>query len=194
MFDFLKGTANSGEIKVGSGLNSAGRGIISFGNMVAGAGAHLQANGWARKLAMADIIVTAVSDSGKEMPKVTGRDALMRHFSNFAKRVKFEAADEENAAAVSLAATFQAEFDKRSDAAAAELSNLIAKPKPANVTAKPATKVKTKPATADPETDDPDTAAVAAVAEEEKRSSDKEAKSLVARFKALDDDALAGCC
>ena len=115
------------------------------------------------------------------------------YFSNFAKRVKFEAADDsENA--VKMAAIWQAEFDKRSDAATAELSNLIAKPKPANVTAKPATKVKTKPATADPETDDPDTAAVAAVAEEEKRSSDKEAKSLVARFKALDDDALAGCC
>lgn len=184
MFDFLKSAATSGEIVVGSGVNAAGRGIIHFGNMVAGAGAHLQANGWARKLAMADIIVTAVSDSGKEMPKVTGRDALMRHFSNFTKRVKFEAADEENAAVVSLAATLQAEFDKRSDAAAAELSNLIAKPKPV-----------TKPA-AKPVSDEPDseTAAVAAVAEEEKRSSDKEAESIMERFKAVDDDAIAGLC
>lgn len=187
MFDFLKSAATSSEIVVGSGVNAAGRGIIRFGNMVAGAGAHLQANGWARKLAMADIIVTAVSDSGKEMPKVTGRDALMRHFSNFAKRVKFEAADEENAAVVSLAATLQAEFDKRSDAAAAELSNLIAKTKPANVTAKPAA----KPVSDEP---DPETAAVAAVAEEEKRSSDKEAESIMERFKAIDDDAIAGLC
>lgn len=191
MFDFLKSAATSGEIVVGSGVNAAGRGIIHFGNMVAGAGAHLQANGWARKLAMADIIVTAVSDSGKEMPKVTGRDALMRHFSNFAKRVKFEAADEENAAVVSLAATLQAEFDKRSDAAAAELSNLIAKTKPANVTAKPAA----KPVSDEP---DPDTDAVAAVAKEEKRSSDEEAepeaKSIMARFRAVDDDAIAGLC
>lgn len=187
MFDFLKSAATSGEIVVGSGVNAAGRGIIHFGNMVAGAGAHLQANGWARKLAMADIIVTAVSDSGKEMPKVTGRDALMRHFSNFTKRVKFEAADEENAAIVSLAATLQAEFDKRSDAAAAELSNLIAKTKPANVTAKPAAK---KPTSNDTEPD----SETAAVAEEEKRSSDKEAESIMERFKAVDDDAIAGFC
>ena len=186
MFDFLKSAATSGEIVVGSGVNAAGRGIIHFGNMVAGAGAHLQANGWARKLAMADIVVTAISDSGKEMPKVTGRDALMRHFSNFAKRVKFEAADEENAMAVQIAATLQAEFDKRSDAAAAELGAFAAKP-----TAQPAAKQQKKPQPAAKQQPDPNTAAVA---EEERQSTEEAAtESIMDKFRKLGDDELCGC-
>lgn len=112
MFNFIKKATCGPQIAIGGGINTVGNGIIRIGEVVAGTGAILQANGWLRRIVLAGVKVTVVDEKGKELD-ISQHDALMYHFcSNLP--LKFTAIDEDNKTTVEAATRFQAEFDKRS--------------------------------------------------------------------------------
>lgn len=112
MFNFIKKASCGPQIAIGGGINTVGNGIIRIGEVVAGTGVILQANGWLRRLMLNGVKVTAVDTQGKAID-ISQHDALMYHFcSNMPLR--FTAIDESNKTAVEAAARYQAEFDKRS--------------------------------------------------------------------------------
>lgn len=114
MFDFLKSASCAPQIGLGTGLNVTGQAIISVGNMVAGAGANMQASGWARRLGYKGIVVGLRIADDTVDETVNSVTALMMHFSNPMNLLQFRAT---NPQANDLAAKYQAEFDARSKAA-----------------------------------------------------------------------------
>ena len=114
MFGFLKGITCAPQIAVGGGIKTIGNGMIAAGEVVAGTGASLQANGWIRRLAINGVKVIAVNNHGKDLG-LDQHSALMRHFCNPTDGyVKFVALDADDANAIQKAADYQAEFNQRS--------------------------------------------------------------------------------
>lgn len=110
------------QIITGRGLSIVGTGLIYAGQVIAGTGDKLAANGWMRRLTAANVAVKVVKLDGSVFvdgngDKIKGAAALQAHFCNASYRLQFTANDQSDSMAVQAAKTWQEQFDQRTKSA-----------------------------------------------------------------------------